>query len=81
MATRDGHERWRPGIEARDGHQGWKPGLGDIHFTRKELIPIVVATAVLGKELLENDTFSLRCKAVVAIVNSSSSRDMMLCNY
>ena len=54
----------------------WPPALQESHITIKEMLPIVLAAAVWGKEWIGKSVMAL-CDnaAVVAIVNSGSSRD------
>ena len=54
----------------------WPPGLKDQHITVKELLPIVIAIAILGAEWA-NKSILCHCdnEAVVHIINSGTSKD------
>ena len=54
----------------------WHGGMQDAHITCKELVPIVVATAIWGRHW-QNSTVQVLCdnEAVVTIVNKRTTKD------
>ncbi len=77
--TSDASGSWGCGAYTTEGEWfqlSWPPAWCDVHITVKELLPVVLAIAIWG-HLWTGQVVRCRCDnaAVVAIVNSGSSKD------
>ena len=86
MVTSDASGHWGCGAVCDTSHQWFSVKWGEcwthIHITIKELLPIVVASAIWGKEWTGKQVL-FRCDnaAVVAIINSGQSKHPLAMHY